>query len=483
MITFWEYFDMVTALLVLISGIFASVHALMTKEESATALGWVAVCIGIPMVGVILYLLFGINRITMLARDWETRGRWNPDNTKVEANKSVFVKAVYEVFDEKTFHALVNTSNRVCDNPLLDGCHVQPLYDGTSAYPRMLEAIDRAKQSVYLSTFIFSRKGIGETFIHSLHEAHRRGVEVKVLIDGVGGLYSLPTAHRKLKKMGVPVALFLPPFRSWYYTLHFNLRNHHKILVADGEIAFTGGMNISDKNFATVNKPPEIHDIHFSVEGPVVGQIQDVFLRDWYFSTRDKERKVIYYDNAAKGQALCRGVAAGPNMKHTNLQWMLYAAVNGAKSNIRIMTPYFILSPDLRAALIAASLRGVTVEVILPLKNNWMQVKWASESMLSGLAEYGVRLFYHVGTFFHSKIMLIDDFCAYIGSANLDTRSLRLNFEFNLEVYSHSLNTDLVAHFESVKLNCRPITLEWLYSRPFIVKLRNSFFRLFAPYL
>ncbi|MCP5047070.1 MAG: cardiolipin synthase, partial [bacterium] len=253
-------------------------------------------------------------------------------------------------------HALVNTSNKVCDNPLLDGCHVEPLYDGSATYPRMLETINQAKQSVYLSTFIFNRKGIGEVFINTLHAAHHRGVEVKVLIDGVGGLYSVPTANRKLKKLGVPTALFLPPFRSWYYTLHFNLRNHHKILVVDGEIAFTGGMNISDENFATVNKPLKVHDVHFLVKGPVVGQIQDVFLRDWYFSTREKIRKVVYYDNTAKGLALCRGVAAGPNMKHNNLQWMLYAAVNGAKSNIRIMTPYFILSPDLRAALIAASL-------------------------------------------------------------------------------------------------------------------------------
>jgi len=483
MITFWEYFDMVTATLILISGLFAAVHALMTKEESAAALGWVAVCIGIPLIGVILYLMFGINRISMLARDWETRGRWDADNTKVEENKSVFVKVVHEAFDEKTFYALVNTSNRVCDNPLLDGCRVRPLYDGSDAYPRMLETIDRAKECVYLSTYIFSPRGIGATFIRKLDAAHRRGVEVKVLIDGVGGLYSIPTANLKLKKLGVPVALFLPPFRSWYYTLHFNLRNHHKIMVVDGEVAFMGGMNISDKNYAKAGNAPEIHDIHFIVHGPVVGQIQDVFLRDWYFSTREKSRKVIYYDNTAKGQALCRGVAAGPNMKYTNLQWMLYAAINGANRNIRIMTPYFILSPDLRAALIAASLRGVMVEVILPFENNWKQVKWASESMLSGLSEYGVRLFYHYGTFFHTKILLIDDFCAYIGSANLDTRSLRLNFEFNLEVYSNSLNADLVTHFESLKLNCRPITLKWLNSRPFLIKLRNSFFRLFAPYL
>ncbi len=483
MITFWQYFDMITAPLILLSGLFAAVHALMTKEESANALGWVAVCIGIPMVGVILYLLFGINRISMLARNWETRGRWDPENTKVDAHKSVFAKVVHEAFDEKAFYALTHTSNRVCDNPLLDGCRVLPLYDGTTAYPRMLDAIDRAKESVFLSTFIFSPSGVGAAFIRTLAAAHQRGVEVKVLIDGVGCLYSFPTAPRRLRKLGVPTALFLPPFRSWYHTLHFNLRNHHKILVTDGEIAFTGGMNINDKNVARVNKPLEVHDIHFMVEGPVVGQIQDVFLRDWYFSTREKIREVVYFDNTVKGKALCRGVAAGPNMRYTNLQWMLYAAINGANCSIRIMTPYFILSPDLRSALIAASLRGVRVEVILPLHNNWRQVKWASESMLSSLAEYGVHLYYYTGVFFHSKILLIDDFCSYIGSANLDTRSLRLNFEFNLEVYSNSLNGDLTAHFESVKRHCRPITLEWLNSRPFPVKLRNSFFHLFAPYL
>jgi cardiolipin synthase len=485
MITSQTFFNWIIPAFYFISGILAAIHALMTKEDSATALGWVAVCIGIPGIGVLLYLLFGINRISMLAREWESKGMWNLNNIKIHEDRSVFAKVVHEAFNEKTFHALVNTSNRVCKNPLLDGCRVEPLYDGTQAYPRMLAEIDRAKHAVYLSTYIFNTQGIGREFIAALCNAHERGVDVKVLIDGFGGLYALPqkTAYRILKKAKVPIALFLPPLRSLYYTFHFNLRNHHKILVVDSETAFTGGMNISEDNHADFDKPIKIHDIHFFIKGPVVGQIQDVFLRDWYFSTGEKVRDVVYFDDAAKGQALCRGVPVDPNMKHANLQWMFCAASGSADNHIRIMTPYLILNQHLRASLISASLRGVSVEIILPENNNLKPVQWASESMLSGLIDYGVKVYYRPGIFSHSKIFLVDDFCSYVGSANLDTRSLRLNFEFNLEVYSHILTADLISYFEKIKSESRPISSQWLQSRAFCIKLRNAFFRLFSPYL
>lgn len=480
---FWIVLDWVLIIVLHIVGFVAGIHALLHKRDSRSALGWMAVCIAIPGLGALLYLIFGMNRIANVARQWESRGLWNIGNTDLTLVTPGDSRQFSAGFDQRAFDAITITGDRVCERPLIPGCHLEVLYDGTDAYPQMLQAIRDAKRTIYFCSYIFGSTGVGRDFIDALSDATQRGVDVRVLIDGIGGLYCWPTAAYRLRKKGVKVAYFLPLLRNWYYTLHLNLRNHRKVLVVDGQLGFTGGLNIHEHNISRRGQEAMIHDLHFRVTGPIVGFLQDVFLKGWYFSTKAPVQKVVYYDNTKTGNMLCRGIPAGPHQKYALFQNVLVAAIGAAQQKIRIMTPYFVIGNTLRSAINAAALRGIEIEVILPEKNNLHFVKGAVEAMLPDLLRRGVKAYYRKGHFAHSKLFLVDDFVAYVGSSNLDIRSLHLNFEFNLEVFSKPLVNELMQHFETVKANSWQITEALLNAQGFWIKLRNAFFKLFSPYL
>jgi len=207
-----------------------------------------------------------------------------------------------------------------------------------------------------------------------------------------------------------------------------------------------------------------------------------VFFEDWHFTTGDEDWEG-YRPTPEVGSALCRGIKDGPNEDFERFQWIVVGALTCARTSVKIMTPYFIPNRDVIAALNAAALRGVDVAIIMPAKNNLPFVKWASQAMLWELAQYGVRFFYAPPPFSHSKLLMVDDFYLNIGSANLDPRSLRLNFEFNMEVYDPELGKTLAEHFAAVQETCDEVTSETLANRSFAVRLRDSTAKLFAPYL
>lgn len=465
-----------------------SAHVLLVKRDPRAALGWIVVCLGFPGLGTLAYLLFGINRIKTRARDWHSLGVWDfsSDNTQ-NFNRDTILNS-HPDFPQDTFHSLVNISEAVISQSLTNrslqiGCHLLPLYSGEEAYPRMLKDIANARESVYITTYIFETNHTGRQFIDELARAAKRGVDVRVIVDGFGCLYSLPTAAHFLKKAGVRVAKFLPTSPA-KIGRHFNLRNHRKIMVVDGRIGFTGGMNIGDRHLAhNLKNRNRVVDLHFQVAGPVVGQLQDAFLDDWHFITGEKPKGNIFYDNTPKGDMITRGIAAGPNEDLEKLRLICNGNFTCAKRNIRIMVPYFIPDTAMISALNTAVLRGVNVEILLPEKNNLPYVKWASQAYFWELLKYGVKIHYQPAPFVHSKFLVIDDFYVLLGSANLDPRSLRLNFEFNMEVYSHELASKLTRHFEESKNQAREVTIDEVDKRHMATKLRDGFFKLFSPYL
>jgi cardiolipin synthase A/B len=265
--------------------------------------------------------------------------------------------------------------------------------------------------------------------------------------------------------------------------IHLNLRNHRKLLVVDGQLGFAGGMNIGDRHLAALDKPGRVIDLHFAIRGPVVGEMLEIFLEDWHFATGEKFAPLLYPPVAEGGEAFCRAISAGPNEDFEKLAWLLIGAFNCARHRVAIMTPYFIPERALVAAINAATLRGVEVVIILPEKNNLPFLKWASRAYLWEFLQYGTRVFYQPPPFVHSKLLLIDDQYALLGSANLDPRSLRLNFELNIEVYDRALVAELRKHFDTVRQNSREVFLADLDGRPLPVKLRDAFAKLFSPYL
>lgn len=451
----------------------ATGHVVLTKRDVKAAMGWVGVVWLAPWIGPILYFLFGINRIQRRAnRLRPSRRRPRP---KISTTQGELAKP------EET--ALEDLVGNVTGWPLLTGNRIQSLVNGEETYPAMIRAIDEAKTSLALSTYIFDNDSAGTLFADALGRAVQRGVQVRVLVDSVGGRYSFPRMLCRLNRRGVQTAEFLHSFIPWRMA-YLNLRNHRKIMVADGKVGFTGGMNIRAGHLVETAGKEAIRDLHFKVEGPVVEQLMQVFAEDWGFVTGEELSGATWFPECKPvGHAAARGVKAGPDEDFDRLRWVLMAAIANAKERVRIITPYFLPEDVTQSALNLAAMSGVEVDVLVPERSNLRLVQWASNGQLSYLLERGVRVWQTPPPFDHTKLMLVDDRWVFIGSANWDPRSLFLNFEFNLECYDSELVKELALFFETRKARASPLTLDMLKGRPLPIRLRDGIARMMSPYL
>ncbi len=471
--------------IILIAGLLAislaaALHALLLKRDPRSALGWITLCLTVPLFGPLFYWSMGVNRIHRKARQWLESGRRKAGWDSLPAS------AVQEPAGPLPpwglqFVELRRLADRVVRAPLVAGNQLAPLQNGEAAYPAMLAAIESANQSVNLSTYIFDGDLTGRQFVAALQRAAERGVEVRVIVDSLGEKYSNPTARKLLKGTKVRVGRFLPLRQGGYV----NLRNHRKLLVVDGSLAFTGGMNIGDRHLLELPHPhSSVQDIHFRLTGPVVTYLQRVFLEDWYFVSGELvDREEFFPAIAASGPALCRAVSDGPDKDFRKLHWIIMGALACARERVCIMTPYFIPDRPLITALATTALRGVEVTLILPAQNNLPFVHWATRAYLWELLQHDIKVFYQPAPFVHSKLLLVDGIWSLIGSANLDPRSLRLNFEFNLEVYDPHFTSAMEAKCSATLAISRQITLADADGRPYLEKVRDATAKLFSPYL
>lgn len=446
----------------------ASLHAVLYKRRPQSAFGWIAVCLTLPIVGPFLYYLFGINRVQTRARKLLTH---HPESQ---------CPTDYIGTPPPQLAPLARLGLAVTHWPLTAGNRVEMLANAEAIFSAMIAAIEAAREYVYFATYIFDGGPLGQRFTNALTAAARRGVDVRVLLDGFGEWYSWKRASDLLQGTPVRFARFLPP-QLWPPSVRVNLRNHRKSLVVDGIEAFTGGVNIRDRYLA---KPPAepICDLHFRLNGPVVTQIETVFLRDWHFVT---DEPITSTRHAPKpcGTALCRVVADGPDGQLDRLTALFTGAIGAARQRVAIMTPYFLPPRELIAPLQAAALSGVDVAVVLPVRNNLPYVHRATRHMLWELLERGVHVYYQPPPFAHGKLFYVDDHYAQVGSANFDPRSLRLNFEMNVEVYDRDTVTALAEYFESIRSRSTQVTLAAVDGRRLVTKAVDGAAWLFSPYL
>ncbi|HXV63273.1 MAG TPA: phospholipase D-like domain-containing protein, partial [Vicinamibacteria bacterium] len=293
--------------IIVLAGV-AAIHALLYKEEVRAAIAWVGLIALVPLLGSVLYYLIGINRIHRRA----VALRREADSSLLPRRRGgLSSDAVAERVGRIEAAELAHLIGNITSWPLYEGNRVRPLVNGDEAYPAMLEAIGRAERSIVLMTYIFDHDRVGQRFVDALASAQTRGVEVRVLIDAVGARYSRPRAHRLLRDRGVPAALFLPTFSTRLPS--FNLRNHRKVMVVDGKIGFTGGMNIRESFVLEETPESPGMDLHFELEGPVVRHLQQVFAEDWEFTTLEPLRGEAWFPAIhPAGNAIARGIADGP---------------------------------------------------------------------------------------------------------------------------------------------------------------------------
>ncbi len=464
----------------LIISIISASHALLWKRDPRSALGWVSISLILPIIGPLLYWSMGINRISRRARQWLESGRRLVGRNAFQAMREV-ESAAHLPEGAEHLKELRILMNKIVLSPVTAGNGLTPLENGELAYPAMLDAISRARHSINLSTYIFDADKTGRRFIDALKSAAERDVDVRVIIDGLGEKYSFPMARKLLRNSRVKVVRFLP-FRQGG---RLNLRNHRKILVTDGSEAFTGGMNIGDRHMVQrTGRPAPVKDMHFHIKWPVVAELQKIFLEDWFFVTGELLDDIRYFPPLSlAGTAQVRAIGDGPDKDFRKLLWAILGALSCASRGVQIMTPYLIPDRTMIAALATTAMRGIPVTIVLPGCNNLPYVHWASKAYLWELLECGIRIFYQPSPFVHTKLFLVDGVWSLIGSANLDPRSLRLNFELDLEVYDRHFTGILEEHFASALAASREITLEEMDGRSLPEKLRDGTAKLFSPYL
>ena len=461
----------------------ASTHVLLNKRDPSAAFGWIAVCLLFPFVGPVLYLLFGVNRISTRARKLASSrtARLDVDEVRDRAEAAARVPLA-DLEDE--FRDIARVSGAVTRRPLLGGNRVTPLFNGEQAYPAMIDAIDEARDCVLLQSYIFQTDATGRAFVDALDRAARRSVDVRVIVDGVGEYYGWPHVSTLLKARGVPHARFLPP-RLLPPAIYANLRNHRKVLVVDHRVGFTGGMNIGDRHLFERPRGYRVRDLHFRLEGPVAAQLGHVFLEDWAFCTGDASLPgaPAGLDARTPNGAVCRGIVDGPNEDLDRVTTTILGAIDAARTRILVATPYFLPPETIRSALSTAALRGVRVDVLLPSRTYPPVMGWAARHGLDALLAHDVRVHEQPPPFDHTKLLLVDDYYALIGSTNLDPRSLKLNFELGVEIYERRLNERLRQTMDRRIARARSVEMDALRERPLPVRLRDAACWLFSPYL
>jgi cardiolipin synthase len=451
----------------------AATHALMTKRDSKSALAWIAVSLVLPFTGPLLYLIFGINRIREAARETYQA------STPVDESEAISEPAGTSLRPRSMVgESVTDIGLRSCDS-------IDLLENGEASYPAMLEDINAASKRVYCSTYIFQRDETGRKFVKAFCEARDRGVDVRILVDGLGGIAYPPSVLRTLRKHRLKYVVFnpitlIPP------SLHINLRNHRKILVVDGKSAYTGGQNIGDRHLVELlNNDKCARDLHFRLTGKIVDEFERAFLKDWYHANHitDPEPFTPSNRNKTESDVWTRLIPDGPNDDLDKLTKLLVGVMSTSRKRIWIMTPYFLPSFDLVGALVAAELRGVDVKILLPEKTNIHLAHWAALHNLRYILDRELKVYLQPAPFIHTKAILIDDDYALIGSANLDPRSLRLNFELVVEVFNKKFVSELAQYFDYCLAEARLLDEQRLKKLPAWMKVRNALAWLFSPYL
>ncbi|WP_353092881.1 cardiolipin synthase [Tissierella praeacuta] len=465
--------------------LFAILLIFFERRNPTSTWLWLMVLTFLPGIGFILYLFIGqdLSKKKLFKtkeqedycfRDMATIQEKQMDKDEYRYKDPNYVK--YE--DLIKMHLISSESFFTQDND------VEIFFDGNDKFKALLESIERAEDYIHLQYYIFKSDGLGIKIIEALCKKAKEGVEVKLLVDGMGGRNLSKKYANRLKASGAEIGIFFPPFVP-FISLRINYRNHRKICIIDGKEAFVGGFNVGDEYIGLSKKFGYWRDTHIRIKGSAISSLQWRFFLDWRFATGKEITRCETYigEEENSGNTGIQIVSSGPDSKWTSIKDGYLKMISNARDKVYIETPYFIPDDSIFEALKLAGLSGLDVRVMIPCKPDHPFVYWASMSYIGELLQAGVKFYTYEKGFLHSKVVLMDDFVSSVGTANLDIRSFKLNFEVNAFLYDESINLKLTDRFLNDLQYCREITIEEYNNRSKIVKIKESFSRLLSPIL
>lgn len=357
------------------------------------------------------------------------------------------------------------------------------LTNGQDTYDSIFEAIEHAKHHIHVEYYTIRHDQIGQRFKETLIRKAKEGLEVRVIYDGIGSLELSDSYLEELAQAGIHTRCFLPP-KLAFFDKRMNFRNHRKIIVVDGLVGFVGGINIGDEYLGGNKKLGFWRDTHMRIEGDAVYSLQDVFMQDWFFTSKERLSSLSYLPkHNCAGNEQVQIISSGPSSRDDAILECVFAAISVANSRIYIMTPYFIPDPSVLMGLRTAALSGVDVKIIIPYVADSKLVLYASLSYVEDMLSAGVRIYrYHKG-FAHAKVLIVDDILASVGSANMDMRSFFSNFEINALLFDQSAIDKLCGDFNEDLANSQEIKLYEFKQRPRWQKASEVVARMLSPLL
>jgi len=496
MYAFSEILSIMMRILPFVNILVAAIVIFSERRNPAVTWAWLMVIFLIPYFGVMLYLMIGLE-----ARKYRTFANKFRQNQKmleeIESKdleglaftrspcKEAYAATFKEIFHTRHISDLLYLNFASGGGYLTQNNQVDILDDGESKFSRLFEDIKKAKCFIHIQYYIFRNDNLGRKIVAALAEKASQGVEVRLLLDGMGTFRTSKRMFRPLTDAGGQLCIFLPPrfFRV-------NFQNHRKQCVIDGKIGYIGGFNIGDEYMGQKKRFGKWRDLHIRIHGEAAKELELHYIMDWNFAA--PKRKIIASDkyfpisdpaDSTESDCLMQIVSGGPDTKWPNIYNGISKMISEANERIFMQTPYFAPDDNIFESLKIAALSGIDVRIVIPAHPDHPFVKWCSLSYLGELLKAGVRCYEYTEGFIHSKMLIIDNVATSVGTTNMDIRSFKLNFEINAFIYDPKM-TDLFLEqfYKDLKVS-KEITMEDYQNRPLWQKVKEAFSRLLSPLL
>ncbi len=479
-LNFWPIFSLVF----LITAIPVAIMIVLEKRSPYKTAAWILVLILLPIFGIFFYLFFGQEyrkRKLFSRKGIKSLGKFRRLSLKqlreISQNNLLLDSKVLE--KETIIHLLLNNS----DSLLTTGNKIKIYNSGKETFEAIFDALANAKHHIHLEYYIFSNDTIGNKLKDLLIKKSKEGVEVRVIVDDVGSWSLSKKFISELKSNGVEIYSFME-VRFPRLTSRANFRNHRKILVIDGKVGFTGGINIADRYVEGAEGIGPWRDAHLKITGDAVVCMQVIFAADWYFVIHENLSGRKYFPPLTNARGVPVQVAAsGPDSDWENIGQAIFAAIATAKRKVYLTTPYLMPPDQIISAIKTTALSDVDVRIIIPGKSDSRISKWCSLSYIEELLEAGVKIYFYEGGFIHSKYIMADGIFSSVGTTNLDFRSIETNFEVNAFMYDEKFTGRLERIFMNDLKKSRQVFLEQWQKRPWHYKLRESLAHIISPML
>lgn len=472
--------------LMIVNILLAAILIFIERKDAQATWAWLLILFFIPLGGFIIYIFLGQTLTRRKMFEWEGIKKVGLEHF-IEEQKRDLLDTSFRFYSPTVdknreliyMHLMSNDALLTKEN------RVDIFSDGKEKFAQLLKDIKQAKTFIHIQYYIFRYDEIGKTIVDALTEKARQGVKVRLLYDDLGSRSLRKKYLKAFREAGGEIGIFFPS-RFTIVNLRLNFRNHRKLVNIDGKCGYVGGFNVGDEYLGKSKKFGYWRDTHLRIVGPAVQAIQTRFILDW--NQASKQYHISYHDRyfpevPPAGDTPVQIVSSGPDSEFEQIKNGYLKMIMDARKSILIQTPYFIPDQTLLDALRVAAQTGIEVKLMIPNKPDHMFVYWATTSHIGEMLRAGATVYQYENGFIHNKVLIVDETVCSVGTANIDQRSFKLNFEVNAFIYDSQIAGQLIADFENDVKHSTQITPEMYENRPISVRFKESISRLLSPIL